>query len=114
MSKTGRVSPYACTTGLVQPEAEHRPACTALRVDSVRRLERFWPKVLKKFCVAGSEADRREASGITVRTLALLRVRCHSVLLKKNSLFLITGPPNEYPNWLRVYVPFGLPTAASS
>ena len=39
--------------------------------------------------------------------VALLRTRVHSVLLKKNSLFLTIGPPIEYPNWLRVKPGFG-------
>src|SRR5581483_6643498 len=41
---------------------------------------------------------------------SLLRIRVHSVLWKKNSLFLMAGPPIEYPNWLRVKPPF-LPMA---
>src|SRR5215475_430963 len=51
---------------------------------------------------------------MTARIFALLLTRCHSVLLKKNSLFFKTGPPTEYPNWLRVYFPFGIPLALLS
>src|ERR1700682_3284012 len=38
----------------------------------------------------------------------LLRTRIHSVLLKKNNLFLITGPPRANPKLLRVNPPLGV------
>src|SRR6266849_4850835 len=43
---------------------------------------------------------------------ALLRTRIHSVLLKKNNLFLIAGPPSENPKLLRVNPPLGVPVAS--
>ena len=55
---------------------------------------------------------RNAGSRMLCVMVALLRTRVHSVLLKKNSLFLMIGPPIEYPNWLRVNPGFAMSLAS--
>src|SRR5580698_1608737 len=62
----------------------------------------------------GAAAAIRLGSGMIAVRLAALRTRVHSVLVKKNSLFLLTGPPTEKPNWLRTKMGLSTPRALFS
>src|SRR5262249_5756616 len=84
-------------------------------VPSVVRFERRAPSALKNAWVLAFEAAMKAGSGSKRMVCALLRIRVHSVELKKNILSFLIGPPTEYPNWLRVKTLFltGLPVAGS-
>src|SRR5580658_10399959 len=62
---------------------------------------------------AGEAAAMSCGAGTTAVNSALLRTRVHSVLVKKNSLFFLTGPPIEKPNWLRTKTGLVIPYALS-
>ncbi len=82
--------------------------------------------LLKNPWVFAFEAAINWEVGTTESTSPALRMRVHSVLLKKKSFLNLlvdgppspkcgrtTGPPNVYPNWLRVKTPRGIPLALS-
>src|SRR5712692_9862293 len=52
-----------------------------------------WPA--KTACVLAFEAAISSGATTRRRTVAVLRTRVHSVLLKKNNLFFLIGPPME-------------------
>src|SRR5437764_583093 len=53
------------------------------------------PNFWKKACVFGSDRPNSSGVGTYAVLFELLRMRVHSVLEKKNSLFFATGPPTE-------------------
>ena len=55
------------------------------------------PYALKYAWLAGASVGMDAGSIMVNCTGELLRTRIHSVLLKKNSLFLTMGPPSEKP-----------------
>src|ERR1700680_1249476 len=69
------------------------------------------PREEKKLRVFGAAAAISWGVGTYAVLTEPARTRIHSVFWKKNSLFLITGPPTENPNWLRVKTGFGIPFA---
>jgi hypothetical protein len=76
------------------------------------KLGGFGACAAKNACVLAAEAARNSGVGISDWLLALPRTRIHSGLAKKKSLSLMTGPPRANPNWLRVYLPLGMPLCA--
>src|SRR5438270_1317939 len=82
-----------------------------LTVPRIFALDRNCPSVWKKSCEFPGSLEIRSGVGTQAKFVAALRTRVHSVLLKKNSLFLMTGPSAEKPKLLRSKTDFGTPNA---
>src|SRR5258708_297638 len=100
--------------------AEHdRPSAKGVPVESVSvgAGARFTPEdkapyLVKNAWLADARNEYEEGSRILSWSGAALRTRIHSVLLKKNSLSFLIGPPTANPKLLRVNTPFFVPVAS--
>ena len=99
--------------GSAAPSGRVHPRSALVNVCKTVALGFSLPYAEKYACVAGAAAAMKAGSGTLAYSVATLRMRISSVLLKKNSLFFFIGPPKEYPNWLRVKTDFGVPVELS-
>src|SRR5215471_8349531 len=114
LSRTG-VFGLAAANAAKAPVAPTWPAtCEAVSLLIGNMLLRSLPNEVKNACVLALVAAMNAGSGTKRINWFALRMRVHSVELKKNSLSFLTGPPKEYPKILLVKTGFLTPLALFS